>query len=66
LLFIVNVDFGETFADVRERSKVRSERNARQFAFQVRRVALAILRMMQQGVDVLNHYALKVHRLRWD
>jgi hypothetical protein len=38
------VNFGETLADVGERSKVRRERNARQFAFQVRRVTLVIER----------------------
>ena len=59
MLFIVDVNFGETLADIRERPEVRSERNAGQFAFQVCGVTLAIERMMQHGIDVMENVPLR-------
>src|SRR6185503_6811361 len=51
--------FSQALADFSEAAKVGSKRNARQFAFQVGGVTLAIERVMQHCVDVMKDVPLR-------
>jgi hypothetical protein len=53
LLFVVDVNLGKTFSCVGECPEVGGEGNAGEFAFKVGSVAITIMLMMQDTIDVV-------------